>query len=120
MPDDKFLVLQMHELLSYLGQLGVITIMVMAQHGLVGPMESPIDLSYLADAVLLLRYFEAEGSVRRALSVVKKRSGRHEHTIREYSLSSKGIHVGPPLTDFSGVFTGTPRYVGKNLHNTES
>lgn len=115
MPDERFLTLQMHELLSYLGQLGVVTIMIMAQHGLVGPMDTPVDLSYLADAVLLLRYFEAEGTVRRALSVVKKRSGRHEHTIREYTLSSRGIQLGPPLTEFSGIFTGTPRYVGKNL-----
>jgi circadian clock protein KaiC len=120
MPDERFLVLQMHELLSYLGQLGVVTIMVMAQHGLVGPMESPVDLSYLADAVLLLRYFESEGTVRRALSVVKKRSGRHEHTIREYALSSGGIKLGPPLTDFSGIFTGNPRFIGKHLPYFES
>jgi circadian clock protein KaiC len=115
MPEERFLILQMHELLSYLGQLGVVTVMVMAQHGLVGPMETPIDLSYLADTVLLLRYFESEGTVRRALSVVKKRSGRHEHAIREYSLSAKGIRVGPSLTEFSGIFTGTPRFVGKRL-----
>jgi circadian clock protein KaiC len=114
MPDERFLVLQMHELLTYLGQLGVLTIMVLAQHGLVGPMESPIDLSYLADAVMLLRYFEAEGSVRRALSVVKKRTGRHEHTIREFALTSGGVIVGPPLREFSGIFSGTPRYVGSS------
>lgn len=113
MPDERFLVLQMHELLSYLGQLGVITIMVLAQHGLVGAaMESPVDLSYLADAVLLLRYFEADGAVRRALSVVKKRSGKHEHTIREFVLSERGVVVGQPLRAFSGIFAGTPRYEG--------
>jgi circadian clock protein KaiC len=112
MPDERFLILQMHELLSYLGQMGVLTILVLAQHGLVGPMHSPIDLSYLSDAVLLLRYFEFEGEVRRALSVVKKRSGRHEHTIREFRLSPRGIAVGPPLRGFSGVFSGTPRYTG--------
>jgi len=119
MPDERFLILQMHELLSYLGQLGVVTIMIMAQHGLVGPMDSPVDLSYLADAVLLLRYFEADGAVRRALSVVKKRSGQHEHTIREYTLSAAGIQLGPPLTEFSGIFTGTPRYVGSRLPDME-
>ena len=112
MPDERFLTLQMHELLSYLGQQGVLTIIVLAQHGLVGPMETPVDISYLSDCVLMLRYFEVNGTVRRALSVVKKRSGHHEHSIREFSLSSAGIVVGPPLTDFNGILTGTPRYVG--------
>ena len=112
MPDERFLILQMHELLSYLGQLGVLTILVLAQHGLIGPMQTPIDLSYLSDAVLMLRYFEVGGTVRRALSVVKKRSGDHEHTIREFRLSANGISLGPPLTQFSGIFSGTPRYIG--------
>jgi circadian clock protein KaiC len=112
MPDERFLVLQMHELLSYLNQIGVVTVMVLAQHGLLGHMQTPVDLSYLSDAVILLRYFEAEGRVRRAMSVVKKRSGAHEDTIREFRLSSEGLKVGPPLTQFSGVLTGTPTYVG--------
>jgi circadian clock protein KaiC len=112
MPDERFLVLQMHELLSYLNQLGVLTIMVLAQHGMVGHMQTPIDLSYLSDAVIMLRYFEAGGRVRRALSVVKKRSGAHENTIREFQLTSEGLKVGPPLTEFSGILTGTPTYVG--------
>lgn len=112
MPDERFLILQMHELLSYLAQQGVLTILVLAQHGLVGPMETPLDLSYLSDAVLMLRYFEHAGTVRRALSVVKKRSGNHEHTIREYRLSHQGITLGPPLTNFSGIFAGTPQYIG--------
>jgi circadian clock protein KaiC len=112
MPDERFLVLQMHELLSYLAQQGVLTMLVLAQHGLVGPMQTPLDISYLSDAVLMLRYFEFGGSVRRALSVVKKRSGDHEHTIREFSLTHHGIVVGPPLKNFSGVFSGTPRYTG--------
>jgi circadian clock protein KaiC len=112
MPDERFLILQMHELLSYLGQLGVLTILVLAQHGLVGPMQTPIDISYLSDAVLMLRYFEFDGMVRRALSVVKKRSGSHELTIREFLLSARGLTIGPPLRDFSGVFTGTPHYTG--------
>jgi circadian clock protein KaiC len=112
MPDERFLVLQMHELLSYLNQHGLLTILVLAQHGLVGPMQTPIDLSYLSDAVVMLRYFEFEGTVRRALSVVKKRSGGHEQTIREFRLSAQGLAVGPPLRDFSGIFTGTPHYTG--------
>jgi circadian clock protein KaiC len=112
MPDERFLVLQMHELLSYLGQQGVLSILILAQHGLVGPMETPLDISYLSDAVLMLRYFEVGGTVRRALSVVKKRSGEHEHTIREFNLSTRGIKLGPPLTEFSGIFSGTPQYVG--------
>jgi circadian clock protein KaiC len=76
-------------------------------------MDTPLDISYLSDAVIMLRYFEAEGTVRRAISIVKKRSGNHEHTIREFRLTSTGVSVGPPLTDFSGIFSGTPRYVGE-------
>ena len=113
MPDERFLVLQMHELLSYLSQLGVLTILVLAQHGLVGPMDTPLDISYLSDAVLMLRYFEFDGTVRRALSVVKKRSGNHEHTIREFQLTGDGVKLGPPLKGFSGIFSGTPVYTGE-------
>jgi circadian clock protein KaiC len=112
MPDERFLVLQVHELLAYLNQLGVLTIMVLAQHGLVGQMQTPVDLSYLSDTVIMLRYFEASGRVRRAISVVKKRSGSHENAIREFQLTSEGLKVGPPLTQFSGILTGTPTYVG--------
>jgi len=115
MPDERFLVLQMHELLSYLGQRGVLTILVLAQHGLVGPMDTPLDISYLSDSVLMLRYFEVNGTVRRALSVVKKRSGNHEHTIREFRLGKGGVSVGPPLKGFTGIFTGTPHYSGDEL-----
>jgi circadian clock protein KaiC len=112
MPDERFLILQMHELLTYLNQLGILTIVVLAQHGLMGHMQTPIDLSYLSDAVIMLRYFEAGGRVRRAISVVKKRSGAHEDTIREFQLSPLGLRVGPPLTEFNGILTGTPTYVG--------
>jgi len=115
MPDERFLILQMHELLSYLGQQGVLTILVLAQHGLVGPMDTPLDISYLSDAVLMLRYFEFGGTVRRALSVVKKRSGDHEHSIREFRLTKNGISVGPPLKAFSGILSGTPQYVGDKI-----
>jgi circadian clock protein KaiC len=113
MPDEQFLVLQMHELLTYLSQLGVLTLLVLAQHGLVGPMETPLDISYLSDAVLMLRYFEYDGTVRRALSVVKKRSGQHEHTIREFRLAHGGVRLGPPLKGFTGVYSGTPVYTGE-------
>jgi circadian clock protein KaiC len=112
MPEERFLILQMHELLSFLGQQGVMTILVLAQHGLVGPMESPIDISYLSDTVIMLRYFEHGGSVRRALSVLKKRSGDHERTIREFTIGRHGLTVGPPLVDFRGVFSGSPQYTG--------
>jgi len=123
MPEERFLVLQMHELLSYLNQLGVVTVQVLAQHGLIGPMQTPIDISYLSDTVLMLRYFEAEGHVRRALSAVKKRSGPHEDTIREFRLSSRGLEVGPPLAGFSGIFAGIPTYIGGEkplMHGSEN
>lgn len=110
MPEERFLTSQLHELLTYLGHKGVVTFLVVAQHGLVGHMETPIDTTYLADAVLLFRYFEAMGEVRQALSVVKKRSGSHERTIRELSLGQGGLRIGPPLRDFQGVLSGTPRY----------
>jgi circadian clock protein KaiC len=113
MPEERFLVLQMHELLSTLNQLGVVTILVLAQHGMMGPMQTPLDISYLSDAVLMLRYFEAEGRVRRAMSVVKKRSGEHEDTIREFRLTGQGVKVGPPLTQFHGILSGTPSYRGE-------
>lgn len=115
MPDERFLTAQMHELLTYLNQQGVVTLLVMAQHGFMGAqMGTPVDVSYLADTVILLRYFEAAGAVRRAISVVKKRTGFHEDTIRELRLSSKGIMVGAPLSEFHGVLTGVPVYSGKS------
>jgi circadian clock protein KaiC len=112
MPDERFLILQMHELLTYLGQKGVLTLLVLAQHGLVGPVEAPLDISYLSDSVIMLRYFEADGMVRRGLSVVKKRSGSHEHSIREFRLSSGGMQIGLPLKGFRGILAGTPEYGG--------
>jgi circadian clock protein KaiC len=112
-PEESFLLLHLHELLTYLAQKGVTTIMNMAQHGLLGPaMTSPIDISYLADSVLLLRYFEAGGEVRQAISAVKKRSGKHERSIRELKLDHGGVKVGKPLKDFHGVLTGVPTYRG--------
>ncbi len=112
MPQERFLALEIHQLLSYLNHQGVLTIMVMAQHGMVGVVKSPIDLSYLSDAVLLLRFFEAQGTVRKAISVLKKRVGRHEESIRELRLTTQGVQVGEPLTDFQGIMSGIPTYVG--------
>ncbi len=112
MPAEQFLVMQMHELLAYLNQRGVLSILVMAQQGLVGPMQSPIDVSYLTDTVMLLRFFEFRGSVHKAISVLKKRSGAHEGTIREFHLSSQGVNVGPALSEFHGVLTGVPTFTG--------
>jgi circadian clock protein KaiC len=108
MPEEHFLSLQLHELFSYLRQKGVTVVLTLAQHGFIGPMGTPIDVSYLADTVLLLRYFEAEGEIRKAISVPKKRSGVHETAIREFELGSKGVRVGEPLRKFRGLLTGVP------------
>jgi circadian clock protein KaiC len=113
MPEERFLTIQLHELLMYLSQQGVASLLIGAHHGVIGSqMQAPVDASYLADAVILLRYFEAQGSVRQAISVVKKRGGRHERTIREFSLDGGGITVGGPLRQFRGVLTGVPVYEG--------
>ncbi len=113
MPQEEFLSLQMHELLTFLNQQGVVTILILAQHGIVGPMQSSIDLSYLADNMILLRFFEAAGQVRRAISVVKKRSSGHEHTIREFTLGPPdAVQIGKPLTEFHGVLSGLPQFTG--------
>lgn len=113
MPGERYLVNQLHELSAYLNQQGVVTIFTLAQHGLVAAFEAPVDLSYLADTVLRLRYFEVAGAVKKAVSVVKKRSGRHEETIREFALiTGSGIHIGGPLKDFQGVLSGSPVYSG--------
>jgi circadian clock protein KaiC len=104
---------RMHELLSFLNERGIVTLMVVAQHGIVGSnMATPIDVSYLADTVVLLRFFESAGVVRRAVSVMKKRSGPHEQTIREFQLGPDRLHVGAALSDFQGVLTGVPHYIG--------
>jgi len=109
MPEEHFLTAQLHELLTYLGNLGIITFLVVAQHGLLGQtMASNIDTSYLADNVILFRYFETDGEVRQLISVVKKRSGQHERTLREFRISANGLVIGQPLTGFQGVLNGTP------------
>jgi circadian clock protein KaiC len=114
MPEEGFIILHMHELLQYLNRQGVLTFLTVAQHGIVGDMQAPIDLTYLADTVILLRYFEANGRVRRAISVVKKRGSNHEDTIREYRIAPPGLQIGPPLEDFHGVLRGVPAYVGQS------
>jgi circadian clock protein KaiC len=109
MPNERFLVIQLHELLTYLGQRGVATVLVGAHQGLIGSaMITPVDASYLADAVILMRYYETKGEVRQAISVMKKRGGAHERSIREFQMDSGGIKVGPPLRDFRGILTGVP------------
>lgn len=109
MPEEHFVLIQLHELLTYLAQLGVVTLLINAQQGLVGQMSNVIDVSYLADTVVLLRYFESRGEVRQAISVLKKRTGAHERTIRELRISAGGLHIGPPLRRFRGVLTGVPK-----------
>jgi circadian clock protein KaiC len=111
MPEEKALILHMHELLQYLNRQGASTFLTVAQHGLVGDMKAPVDVTYLADTVLLLRYFEALGRVRRAMSVIKKRTGPHEDTIREYRIGATGIALGEPLMGFQGVLRGVPELV---------
>jgi circadian clock protein KaiC len=113
MPEEQQVMLQLHELLSYLNQQGIVTFLVNTQSGLVGGMQTNgINVSFLSDAVLLLRFFEASGRMRKALSVIKNRGGGHEDAIREIRIGGKGIRIGQPLTQFHGVLTGTPNYLG--------
>ena len=112
MPEENSLILHLHELLQYLNRQGAATFMTVAQHGLVGDMQAPIDVTYLADTVILLRYFEAMGKVRRAISIIKKRSGMHETTIREFRISNRGLSMGEPLERFHGILRGVPSYAG--------
>ena len=112
MPQENALILHIHELLQYLNRHGAATFMTVAQHGITGEMTTPVDVTYLADTVIMLRYFEAIGQVRRAISVIKKRSGGHESTIREFRIGAEGLWVGEPLHEFQGVLRGVPNYVG--------
>jgi len=113
MPAENAIILHIHELLQYLNRQGANTFVTVAQHGLVGEMKAPVDVTYLADTVILLRYFEALGRVRRAVSVIKKRTGSHEDTIREYRIGAEGLTLGAPLVDFHGVLQGVHTFVGK-------
>ena len=112
MPGEQYLTLQMHELLSYLNQQGVTTVLVLGQHGLIGEVRSDVDLSYLSDTTVLLRFFEANGRLRRALTVIKSRTATHALTIHELQLSHEGVRIGAPLEGFEGVLTGLPSYRG--------
>jgi circadian clock protein KaiC len=112
MPEEQQLILHMHELLQFLNRQGASTFLTVAQHGLVGDMKAPVDVTYLADTVILLRYFEAAGRVRRAISVIKKRTSAHEDTIREYRMGKNGIALGAPLENFQGVLRGVPELIG--------
>ena len=112
MPGEQYLILQMHELLTYLNQQGVVTLMVLGQHGIIGPVTATVDLSYLADAILLLRFFEAHGEVRKAASIMKTRTADHERTVREIAIGPGGVSVGPPLTGVQGVLSGVPVWTG--------
>jgi circadian clock protein KaiC len=112
MPGEKYLLLQMHEMLSYLNQQGVITVLILGQHGIVGEVRSEIDLSYLSDTIVLFRYFESRGHVLKAISVAKSRTTAHQSSIREFRLARGGIEIGQPLKDFEGVLTGLPNYRG--------
>jgi circadian clock protein KaiC len=114
MPEENSLILHIHELLQFLNRHGATTFMTVAQHGLVGDMQAPVDVTYLADTVILLRYFEAMGRVRRAVSIIKKRSGTHESTIREYRIGDEGLAMGLPLEGFHGVLRGVPTYAGES------
>ena len=112
MPHEKYLVLQMHELLGYLNSKGALTMLVLGQHGIVGDVRGDVDLSYLSDVILLFRYFEARGNVFKAISVAKSRTTEHEASIREFRLGQSGVLVGDPLIDFEGILTGAPSYRG--------
>jgi circadian clock protein KaiC len=112
MPEEQFVILHLHELLQYLNRQGAATFLAVAQHGMIGDMKQTIDVTYLADTVIMLRYFEALGRVRRAISAIKKRTGAHEDTIREFQIGNRGVAIGPPLHEFQGVLRGVPTYVG--------
>lgn len=113
MPQEQHLILQMHELLSYLSQKGILTVLINPQIGLVGSMATNLNISYVADTVVLLRFFEADGRIRKAISVIKNRGGAHEDTIRELRVDDRGVRVGEPLSRFRGILTGTPEYLGE-------
>jgi circadian clock protein KaiC len=108
MAEERYVNLQLHELVTYLNQQGVATMITIAPAGMMGQMKSPIDVTYLADTVVMLRFFEAEGAVHKAISVIKKRTGKHEYTIRELFIDGAGMRVGPPLNALRGILTGVP------------
>jgi circadian clock protein KaiC len=115
MPEENALILHIHELIQYINRQGANTFLTVAQHGLIGDMRAPVDVTYLADTVVLLRYFEALGKVRRAVSIIKKRTGKHEESIREFRIGEFGLRLGNPLDDFQGILRGVPTFAGKDL-----
>jgi circadian clock protein KaiC len=112
MPEEQYVILHPHELLQYLNRQGTATFLTVAQHGMIGDMKQTINVTYRADSTIMLRYFEALGRVRRAMSAVKKRTGSHEDTIREFRITTRGMEIGPALHEFQGVLRGIPTYVG--------
>ena len=112
MPNERHLLIQMHEVLSFLADKGVLTLLALAQHGLVGSIQAPVEFSYIADSVIMLRYFEASGQVKQAISALKQRRGGHERSVREFRITSSGIRIGDPLEEFQGVLTGVPIFAG--------
>jgi circadian clock protein KaiC len=114
MPEEKFLILQLHELFAFLNNQGIVTMIALTQQGMIGHMTTPVDLTYLADTVILTRYFESQGSLEKAISVIKKRTGDHEKTIRAYTFGPQGVKVGPVLKDFQGILTGVPKHFSEN------
>jgi circadian clock protein KaiC len=114
MPEENSLILHIHELVQYLNRQGANTFLTVAQHGLLGELNAPVDVTYLADTIILLRYFEALGRVRRAVSIIKKRTGRHEETIREFRITERGLSLGGPLDEFQGILRGVPTFVGSS------
>ena len=119
MTGERDLLLQLHELIAFLDQKGVITLLILTQHGLVGNMRAEVDVSYLADTVILLRYFEAEGEIRQVISVLKQRVGRHERTLREFTFGHDGLSVGEPLREFRGILSGSPDSIISTATKTE-
>jgi circadian clock protein KaiC len=120
MPEERFLVAQLHELFTFLRQRDVVVLAVMAQHGMLGSMQAPVDLSYLADNVLLFRFFETAGRVRQAISSLKRRAGAHERTIRELKFSPSGLSLSEPLAELHGILTGVPQLVGGAARDTDA
>ena len=122
MPEERALIAQLHELITYLNQQGVVTILIASQHGIVGQaqMDSQLHISYLSDSAVHFRFFESRGTVRKAISVIKKRSGPHENTIRELIIKPGAVEVGEPLAEFQGVLTGVPKYVGRDSKLSDS
>lgn len=115
MPEEKFLLLQLHELITFLNDKNIVTVLIVSQSGLIGAVSSPFELTYLSDSVVILRYFEMSGEIRRAVSIMKSRTGPHAISLREFNINSHGVNIGNALVDLSGVLTGVPIHAGERL-----